>query len=110
MHAQWAIILDDEFLEGKQPESVAAVLKVFAILQALAQRSETGVSDLSIKLAMPKATVYRFLQTMKTLGFVMRTFPDAVTGEMLAFSYWFAEPYLAYHVIDATGKLVRTAP
>ena len=62
--------MDDEFVEGKQPESVAAVLKVFAILQALAQRSETGISDLSIKLAMPKATVYRFLQTMMTLGFV----------------------------------------
>jgi IclR family KDG regulon transcriptional repressor len=62
--------MDDEFVEGRQPESVAAVLKVFAILQALAQRSETGLSDLSIKLAMPKATVYRFLQTMKTLGVV----------------------------------------
>ncbi len=62
--------MDDESLEGKQPESVAAVLKVFAILQALAQRSEIGISDLSVKLAMPKATVYRFLQTMKTLGFV----------------------------------------
>ena len=62
--------MDDEFIEGRQPESVAAVLKVFAILQALAQREETGISDLSVKLAMPKATVYRFLQTMKTLGFV----------------------------------------
>lgn len=62
--------MDDEFVEGKQPESVAAVLKVFAILQALSQRSEIGISDLSVKLAMPKATVYRFLQTMKTLGFV----------------------------------------
>jgi IclR family KDG regulon transcriptional repressor len=62
--------MDDEFVEGKQPESVAAVLKVFAILQALAQRNEIGISDLSVKLAMPKATVYRFLQTMKTLGFV----------------------------------------
>ena len=29
---------------------------------------------------------------------------------MLAFSYWFAEPYLTYHVIDATGKLVRSEP
>ena len=35
---------------------------------------------------------------------------DPVTGEMLAFSYWFAEPYLTYHVIDATGKLVRSEP
>ncbi|SIR06660.1 transcriptional regulator, IclR family [Sphaerotilus natans] len=52
------------------PESVAAVLKVFTILQSLADRSETSLSELSIRLSMPKATVYRFLQTMKSLGYV----------------------------------------
>ncbi len=62
--------LDDDALDPRQPESVAAVLKVFAILQALAEADETGVSELSVRLAMPKATVYRFLQTMKTLGYV----------------------------------------
>lgn len=63
--------MDDEYsIDSKQPESVAAVLKVFAILQALSERNETGISDLSVRLAMPKATVYRFLQTMKTLGYV----------------------------------------
>jgi IclR family KDG regulon transcriptional repressor len=60
----------DDSDDSRQPESVAAVLKVFAILQALAERSEIGISELSIRLAMPKATVYRFLNTMKTLGFV----------------------------------------
>lgn len=60
--------LDED--DAKQPESVAAVLKVFAILQALAERDETGISELSMRLAMPKATIYRFLQTMKTLGYV----------------------------------------
>lgn len=62
--------MDDDSIDAKQPESVAAVLKVFAILQALSERSETGISDLSVRLAMPKATVYRFLQTMMTLGYV----------------------------------------
>ncbi len=61
--------IDDDG-DGKSPESVAAVLKVFAILQALSEREETGISELSIRLAMPKATVYRFLATMKTLGYV----------------------------------------
>jgi IclR family transcriptional regulator, KDG regulon repressor len=61
--------MDDDF-DPKQPESVAAVLKVFAILQALAERNESGISELSMRLAMPKATVYRFLQTMKSLGYV----------------------------------------
>ena len=62
--------MDDDAYDSRQPESVAAVLKVFAILQALAEKSEIGISELSVRLAMPKATVYRFLQTMKTLGYV----------------------------------------
>lgn len=62
--------MDDDAIDPRQPESVAAVLKVFAILQALTERNETGISELSVRLAMPKATVYRFLQTMKTLGYV----------------------------------------
>jgi len=62
--------MGDESYDVKQPESVAAVLKVFALLQALSERNDTGISDLSVRLAMPKATVYRFLQTMMTLGYV----------------------------------------
>lgn len=64
--------MDDDLNDGgrQAPESVAAVLKVFAILQALSEQRDTGISDLSVRLAMPKATVYRFLQTMKTLGYV----------------------------------------
>jgi IclR family KDG regulon transcriptional repressor len=62
--------MDDDSIDSRQPESVAAVLKVFAILQALSERDETGISELSIRLAMPKATIYRFLQTMRSLGYV----------------------------------------
>ena len=61
--------MDDDSSDTK-PESVGAVLKVFAILQALSEHSEIGISDLAVQLYMPKATVYRFLQTMKTLGYV----------------------------------------
>ena len=56
--------MDEELNDSRQPESVAAVLKVFAIMQSLADRNETGISDLSVRLAMPKATIYRFLRTM----------------------------------------------
>lgn len=62
--------MDDDSFDPRQPESVAAVLKVFAILQSLGDRNETGISELSMRLGMPKATVYRFLQTMKSLGYV----------------------------------------
>jgi len=61
---------EDDTSESKQPESVAAVLKVFSLLQALSERPETGISELSVRLSMPKATVYRFLQTIMMLGYV----------------------------------------
>ena len=35
---------------------------------------------------------------------------DPVTGELHAFSYWFSEPYLNYHLVDASGALVRSVP
>jgi IclR family KDG regulon transcriptional repressor len=62
--------MDEESPFGREPEPVAAVLKVFGLLVALGERKATGISELSVRLAMPKATVYRFLQTMKSLGFV----------------------------------------
>ncbi|KHT64024.1 transcriptional regulator [Photobacterium gaetbulicola] len=54
----------------KQPEAVSSVMKVFGILQALGKQKEIGVTELSQRLMMSKSTVYRFLQTMKMLGYV----------------------------------------
>jgi IclR family KDG regulon transcriptional repressor len=110
--------MDDDANDARQPESVAAVLKVFAILQALSERSETGVSDLSVRLAMPKATVYRFLQTMKTLGYVRQEADSERYGltmrmfELGAKSLSFPELVdLAKHhmqlLSDATGETVH---
>ena len=45
--------IEDDTSGSKQPESVAAVLKVFGILQALSERPETGISELSVRLSMP---------------------------------------------------------
>jgi len=56
--------------KSTQPEAVSSVLKVFNILQALGEQKEIGVSELSQRLMMSKATTYRFLQTMKTLGYI----------------------------------------
>ncbi|MDA7746321.1 DNA-binding transcriptional regulator KdgR [Psychromonas sp.] len=56
--------------KSTQPESVSSVLKVFSILQALGEQKDIGVSELSQRLMMSKATTYRFLQTMKTLGYI----------------------------------------
>ncbi|WP_375749537.1 DNA-binding transcriptional regulator KdgR [Vibrio sp. HN007] len=56
--------------KATQPEAVSSVLKVFSILEALGQQKEIGVSELSQRLMTSKATTYRFLQTMKSLGYV----------------------------------------
>lgn len=77
--------MDDDSHDSRESESVAAVLKVFAILQALAERSDIGISDLSVRLTMPKVTVYRFLQTVTTLGCVRQesdTERDGLTMRM----------------------------
>ncbi len=55
---------------SKQPESVSSVMKTFGILQALSTQKDIGISELAQRLMMSKSTVYRFLQTMKTLGLV----------------------------------------
>ncbi len=54
----------------KQPDSVSSVMKVFGILQALSEDRDHGITALSQRLMMSKSTVYRFLQTMKSLGYV----------------------------------------
>lgn len=54
----------------RQPDSVSSVLKVFGILQALGEEHEIGITELSQRVMMSKSTVYRFLQTMKSLGYV----------------------------------------
>ncbi|MDF7650416.1 DNA-binding transcriptional regulator KdgR [Candidatus Pantoea formicae] len=54
----------------KQPDSVSSVMKVFGILQALGEERDHGITELSQRVMMSKSTVYRFLQTMKSLGYV----------------------------------------
>ncbi len=55
---------------SSQIEPVSSVMKVFGILAGLSESRSIGVTDLSQKLMTSKSTVYRFLQTMKMLGYV----------------------------------------
>jgi Lignostilbene-alpha,beta-dioxygenase and related enzymes len=43
-------------------------------------------------------------------GFTAHPKIDPVTGEMHGFAYSWADPNLIYHVIDASGRLVRSEP
>ncbi|MCM2680726.1 DNA-binding transcriptional regulator KdgR [Echinimonas agarilytica] len=62
--------------KSTQPEAVSSVLKVFNILVALGEQKDIGVTELSQRLMTSKATTYRFLQTMKGLGFVAQEGED----------------------------------
>jgi len=53
-----------------ETELISAVMRVFAILQALGEQETIGVSELSQRLLLSKSTVFRFLHTLKTLGYV----------------------------------------
>lgn len=55
---------------NKLPDSVSSVQKTMAIFETLCTEKDIGISDLAQRLMMSKSTVYRFLQTMKTLGYV----------------------------------------
>ncbi len=54
----------------KQSDAVSSVMKVFGILQALGEERNHGITELTQRVMMSKSTVYRFLQTMKSLGYV----------------------------------------
>lgn len=56
-------------MENKN-NGVTSVYRVFGILEELSDKKEIGLIELSNKLYMSKSTVFRFLQTMKELGYV----------------------------------------
>ncbi|WP_386692427.1 MULTISPECIES: DNA-binding transcriptional regulator KdgR [Lonepinella] len=60
-------------------ESVTSVLKVFMLLETLAEQKNIGITELAQKLMMPKSTAYRFLQTMINLGYVRQEESDKYT-------------------------------
>jgi IclR family transcriptional regulator, KDG regulon repressor len=56
----------------RQPrtEHVAAVLKVFSVLEALVEEKRAGLADLAQRTMTSKSTTHRLLQTMVDLGYV----------------------------------------
>ena len=67
--AVWASLVSDELVVGSWRngrESPAHDLQVHCTRGG--KILPTDISELSVRLAMPKATIYRFLQTIKSLG------------------------------------------
>ncbi|MEA3082933.1 MAG: IclR family transcriptional regulator, regulon repressor [Paraburkholderia sp.] len=55
---------------NERGESASSVGRVFAILGAIGDSGQIGISELSQKLGMSKTTVHRVIQTLKALGYV----------------------------------------
>jgi IclR family transcriptional regulator, KDG regulon repressor len=53
-------------------KNISAVARTFVILEKLSSVSSSGVEDLARSTGLAKATVYRFLLTLKALGYVRR--------------------------------------
>jgi IclR family KDG regulon transcriptional repressor len=51
-------------------ESASSIGRVFAILAAVGDSGQIGISELSQRLGMSKTTVHRVMQTLKALGYV----------------------------------------
>ncbi len=58
------------------------------------------------------ATLGRFTPSVGDLPHGLTAHPkiDPVSGDLHGFSYWFVEPYLYYHVIDASGAVTVSEP
>jgi IclR family KDG regulon transcriptional repressor len=57
-------------------KNISAVARTFTILEKLSAVSSSGVEDLARSTGLAKATVYRFLLTLKELGYVRRDGED----------------------------------
>jgi IclR family KDG regulon transcriptional repressor len=55
---------------GERGESASSIGRVFAILGAIGDSGQIGISELSQRLGMSKTTVHRVIQTLKALGYV----------------------------------------
>ncbi|SBT15708.1 DNA-binding transcriptional regulator KdgR [Vibrio celticus] len=91
-----------------QPGAVSSVLKVFNIVSALADQKEAGLSELSKQLRMSKATTFRFLQTMTSLGFVQKN-RDAEKYELTSKLFELGSKALVHvDLVDAANKEMAT--
>jgi IclR family KDG regulon transcriptional repressor len=54
----------------KAPEPVKAVIKTLRILESLSHHEKAGVTELAKSVGMNKSTTYRFLHSLRELGYV----------------------------------------
>jgi len=74
---------------------VRSVLLITGVMEALADEKQLGVSELAARLDIHKSTVYRFLCSLKVLGYVRQNDENAKYG-------------LSYKILDLAGRILSS--
>jgi IclR family KDG regulon transcriptional repressor len=74
---------------------VRSVLLITGVLEALANEKQLGVSELAARLGIHKSTVYRFLCSLKALGYVRQIDDNEKYG-------------LSYKLLDLAGRILSS--
>lgn len=72
--------------DGGSAKTISAVSRAFVVLEKLAQVSSSNLEDLSRATRLAKPTVYRFLGTLRELGYVRKDDADRYFLTMKLFS------------------------
>ena len=73
--------------------TVRSVVLITGVLEALADKKQLGVSELAARLGIHKSTVYRFLSSLQTLGYVRQIQENEKYG-------------LSYKILDLAGRIL----
>ena len=65
-------IADPKGSDGRSVYDVAVLQKALDVLEVLAQRTDLGLSELSLQTGVSKASTYRVLSTLEARGFVAK--------------------------------------
>ncbi|TCT39072.1 DNA-binding transcriptional regulator KdgR [Martelella mediterranea] len=84
-------------------ENVAAVMKVFSVLETLAESRTAGLADIAQRAMTSKSTTHRLLHTMIDLGYVEQN-PETERYELSLRLF-----SLAAHSLNAHADLLRIA-
>jgi IclR family transcriptional regulator, KDG regulon repressor len=57
-------------MNTEEKGQVKSVLRTFTLLECIAQNPHMGISELARETGIAKSTVFRFLQTLKDLGYI----------------------------------------
>ena len=65
--------------------SIQSVERVFKIIEAMCREKESSVTGLSKATGLNKATVFRFLNTLVTIGYVIKMMKPSFIASALNF-------------------------